>query len=66
VSNRKFFNKIQACEYLGIHEKKFNIWLELGLIQNGRPSSLTGRMKVWTKEMLDKVAQNIEKGIIAK
>ncbi len=64
-NNRKFFNKTQACEYLGITDKKFDQWKELGLIQTGRASSPTGRTKVWTKEMLDKVAHNIEKGLIA-
>lgn len=58
---KKYFNKIESAEYLGISRWTFTRWIEIGLVSPGYPVSPKSYSRRWTKEQLDKVFINIEK-----
>jgi predicted site-specific integrase-resolvase len=63
---KKLYNIKESSEYLGINRSTFNRWLDIGLIQPGYPVSKTSQRRVWTKTMLDKVLETVEKNIIVR
>ena len=58
---KKYFNKNESAEYLGIRRWTFTRWIEIGLAPPGYPVSPKSFSRRWTREMLDKILINIQK-----